>query len=152
MCKRIIFFGFLEVLILSFNLTGIATAAENDSRLARSVTGVYSDMCYNVGGGDILGMEIQVVYSKKGYYVVYQTSEGEPSVPVVIQTTIKDRTIEFQIPEEVPFSGNFYGQITDKGIEGKIEGYSGYASKLILKRQLSYWQRLPGDNVCRKKS
>jgi hypothetical protein len=150
MCKRKVFFDFFVILILSLVFSEIVTAAE-DSRLARSVTGVYSDMCYNVGGADIVGMEVQVVYSQKGYYVVYQSSEGEPSVPVVIQATIKNKTVEFDIPEGVPFSGNFNGQITDKGIEGKIEGYSGYASKLILKRQLSYWQRLPEENVCHKK-
>jgi hypothetical protein len=116
-----------------------------------AITGIYSDMCYNTESGDVVGMEIYLVYSKAGYYVIYQASEGEPSVPVIVKATIGDSTIEFQIPEGVPFSGDFQGRITSYGIEGRIAGYSGYASKLRLKRQLSYWQRSPDKNVCRNK-
>jgi len=115
-----------------------------------AITGIYSDMCYNTESGDIVGMEIYVIYSKAGYYVIYQSSEGEPSIPVIVKTTIKDSAIEFHIPEGVPFSGDFQGQITSYGIEGRIVGYSGYASKLRLKRQLSYWQRSSDENICRK--
>ena len=137
------------IFLAAFVTAEYAFSDEKTSGASVTINGVYSDMCFNEEGGDVLGIELHVVYSKSGYYVIYQASEGEPSVPSVIKATIKDRVIEFLIPEGVIYSGKFHGVLKDKGIEGKIEGYSEYADKLFLKRQLSYWQRSSKDKVCK---
>jgi hypothetical protein len=113
------------------------------------ITGTYSDMCYNQEGGDILGMEITIVGSREGHFSVFQASEGEPSIPVVVRVIVKDQEVEMTIPESTIFSGTFKGKVTSNGLRGSIEGYSGYASKLFLKRQASYWQRESKDRVCK---
>src|SRR6266581_1023640 len=106
------------------------------------VTGTYTDMCYNTQGGDVLGMEVGIVVSRDGYFAIFQASEGEPSVPVVVKVIVKNQEVQFTIPEGTIFSGTFTGKIDNTGLRGSIEGYSsGYASKLFLKRQASYWHR-----------
>lgn len=116
----------------------------------RKITGTYSDMCYNAEGGDVLGMELSIVGSREGYFVVFQASEGEPSVPVVVKVIVKDQEVEFSIPEATIFSGTFKGKVDNAGLRGNIEGYSGYASKLFLKRQASYWQKESKDRACKE--
>jgi hypothetical protein len=57
-----------------------AGTASADSGKAK-VTGVYSDLTYHEESGDILGDEVFLVSSNKGYFGVFQGSEGEPYPP-----------------------------------------------------------------------
>ena len=101
------------------------------------VTGIYSSLVYNKEGGDVLGEEIIVGYSREGYFVVFQTSEGEPIVPVVVLVKINNQQITFTLPSPMNERGKFIGKISREGLVGKFQG-SGQV--LHLKRKHSYWQ------------
>lgn len=106
-------------------------------------TGIYSDMSFNQESGDVLGIELYVVLSSKGYVVVFQSSEGEPTVPVVVVAKIEGDTIEFELPPGCAYAGRFTGTLTDEGITGTFpSGRLGpKGNKIIrLKRGKGYWQ------------
>ena len=116
-------------------------SAQADSKAG--IAGMYSDMCYNDEGGDLLGMEIFLVYTEEGtsdnYYVVFQYSEGAPTVPIVIKADVneKDGTVDFMFPNGAPITGKFHGVIEKSGMRVGVQG-TGIQNEL-LKRQPSYW-------------
>lgn len=107
------------------------------------VTGIYSDMSIHEESGDLLGIEVFVVLSTKGYSVVFQSSEGWPAVPVVAPAKIEGDTIAFDLPPHCAYAGRFTGTVTEEGITGTFsEGRLGRdGNKIIrLKKGKSYWQ------------
>jgi hypothetical protein len=107
------------------------------------VTGFFSDMTLNAETGDVLGIEIHVVPTAKGFMTVFQSSEGEPAVPVVVPTKIDGDTIELTIPAGTANAGRFVGRISSEGITGSFVGeqLGPNGRKIIhLKRGKSYWQ------------
>lgn len=106
------------------------------------ITGIYSDMYYNREAGDVDGVEIFVLFSRDGYYVLFQDTEG--SVPILVKAKINGNKIKFTLPDRKSgYSGKFDGIISKNELKGKFEsgqiGTSG-ASIFILKRKHSYWQ------------
>ncbi|MEK7775440.1 MAG: hypothetical protein AAB305_06110 [Candidatus Zixiibacteriota bacterium] len=130
------------VLLLSLGLlAGLLCATEESETPKQLETGIYSDMHFNQDGGDVIGIEVFLLYSVSGYHVVFQASEGEPCVPVVLKAKVQDSLISFTIPEGVLYEGEFAGWISEGKLHGNITGYSGYASSLNLVLGLSYWQK-----------
>jgi hypothetical protein len=101
------------------------------------VTGTFSNLKYNSEGGDVLGAEISIVNSNRGYYVVYQISEGEPAVPVVLPARVAGSSISFVVPPEGNPRGAFAGTIGDQELSGT---FAGNKEQIHLKRKASYWQ------------
>ncbi|MGH8069041.1 MAG: hypothetical protein ACRERE_28160 [Candidatus Entotheonellia bacterium] len=112
------------------------------TRPARA-TGIYSNMSFHEESGDVLGIEVFVMRSSKGYFVVFQSSEGAPAVPVVVPVRIDGKSIEFDLPAECAYAGKFKGTLTEEGITGGFPsgrlGPDG-SSLIRLKRGKSYWQ------------
>jgi hypothetical protein len=109
---------------------------------ARSVphlTGTYSDMYYNAEGGDVLGTEIRIVYTRKGFQGVIQFSEGEPEELVVVDIQIKGNAVSFVVPEPSPYVGEFTGAISDGILRGEFRYKNGVSDKVELKKGKSYW-------------
>ena len=100
-------------------------------------TGMFSDMEYNDDGGDLLGTEVFITYARDGYFVVYQSSEGEPTTPVVVPATISGTSIKFVVPKTSDPRGSFVGTISAKELTGS---FSGSKEVIHLKRKASYWQ------------
>lgn len=136
---------------LTFALVAFAilSCTSNDYSADIRKVGTYSDMCYNTESGDVNGMEVRIVITKAGPYAIFQASEGALSVPVVIKVNTSDDRIEFDIPETVPFGGKFKGVIKSDEMVAAIEGYTGYAANLRLKRQPSYWERDGAAKICK---
>jgi hypothetical protein len=107
------------------------------------VTGIYSNMSVHEESGDVLGIEVFVVLSSRGYFVVFQSSEGGPAVPVVAQAKIEGKSIEFVLPPESAYAGKFKGTLTEEGINGSFPsgrlGPDG-SSVIRLKKGKSFWQ------------
>jgi len=107
------------------------------------ITGIYSDMTFNKEGGDVLGIEIFVLFTRSGYWVVFQDAEGSPSEPVITAAEIKNNEITFSLPERNGYVGTFRGRI-GKGVlvggfdSGQQATFGGREFK--LKRKSSYWQ------------
>jgi hypothetical protein len=123
----------LVSLVLIFSSTQVIAAKSLPSK----VTGVFSDMAYNKEGGDVIGIEIFLVYSNRGYFAVYQSSEGAPSVPVVLPAKVVGSSVSFQIPSEIDSRGSFMGTIDNNELTGC---FSGNGQSIHLKRKPSYWQ------------
>jgi hypothetical protein len=119
----------LSLIFASF--TGAALAAKS------KLTGIYSDMTYNTESGDVLGDEVFIVFSGKGYYAVFQGSEGEPYPPVVIPAQVDGTSIRFTLPKSVDPRGEFQGNIVGDELVGS---FSSNGQSIHLKRKESYWQ------------
>lgn len=116
---------------------GFACSACAQTKPATKLTGIYSDMSYNDDSGDVLGDEVFIVFSNRGYYAVFQGSEGEPYVPVVVPVKVEGNTISFTLPASVDPRGQFHGKIAGGELTGT---FSGNAQTIHLKRKASYWQ------------
>jgi len=108
-------------------------------------TGVYSNMRFNEDGGDLLGIEIWLLRSGNEYVVVFQSSEGAPTLPVVADALIENGALTFTVPAGNPYSGStFTGYFSSKRLDGKFN--SGQLapdgnSMIHLTLGRSYWQR-----------
>jgi len=115
------------------------------------ITGIYSNLSYSEGSGDIAGTEIIIMQagSSMEYYIVFQDAEGQPKVPLVIKPIINKNRIEFSVPQifysedgkEFIQTTNYNGTIKENGIE--LEGQNTQTKskwKTFLKRKNSYWQ------------
>lgn len=124
---------FLMMLVFSIFLTAATAATAGQPK----PTGMFSNMAYNDEGGDLLGTEIFVTYARDGYFVVYQSSEGDPTTPVVVPATISGTSIKFSVPKSVDPRGNFVGTIGPQELTGS---FSANKEVIHLKRKASYWQ------------
>lgn len=87
--------------------------------------------------GDVVSDEAFIVLSDRGYYAVFQGSEGEPYVPVVVPIRVEGNSISFTLPASIDPRGQFRVKITDSELTGTL---SGNAQTMHLKRKASYWQ------------
>lgn len=112
-----------------------ATALEANTPVR--ITGCYSNLSLHEESGDILGREFFIVYSGDGHHVLYQESEGWPTVLLLLPVTVAGNTIRFAIPR-----GNnrqctaFEGTVTQDGLSGTFSN----GERVVLKRKASFWQ------------
>jgi len=108
-------------------------------------TGTFSNMHYNVQGGDLLGGEIKIVVGSpttRGavqYKGVFQYAGGGPFDPVIVDVRCRDGRVSFTLPEKSGLPGAFDGTITSKGLEGVLRHREGHEEELDLPRRASYW-------------
>jgi hypothetical protein len=130
--KRMIHIGLMLLALVVASSAAAAPASKQPKP-----TGMFSDMQYNDEGGDLLGTEVFITYAHDGYFVVYQSSEGEPITPVVVPATISGTSITFVVPKTADPRGSFSGTIGAKELTGS---FSGSKEIIHLKRKASYWQ------------
>jgi hypothetical protein len=101
---------------------------------------------YQKEAGDLVGVEVHLLNSKQGLYVVFQSAEGgAASVPVVVRASLIGNRIEFDLPAYAPYLGRFVGAISKSKIIGRFE--AGYLSPtqpgnvFVIPKGTSYWQR-----------
>jgi len=114
------------------------TKAPNTQKQVR-VTGTYTNMYYNAEGGDVLGDEIKIVYTRNGYQGVVQFAEGEPEELVIVSVEVVGAKISFSVPDSSPYAGKFTGIIEREVLKGEFKFKNGGADKVELKRGKSYW-------------
>jgi hypothetical protein len=106
-------------------------------------TGTFSNLEYHQEGGDLLGVEIKIVHTKKGYQGALQISEGGPSQLMVVDVIFEKDTVKFEIPNAYTLYGGgvFEGKIDSKGIKGRFrfKGKAGDQESLVRGR--SYWDK-----------
>ena len=89
----------------------------------------------------MLGAEIKIALTRRGYQGVLQIAEGRPSELMLVDVTVEGNRIRFNIPTtyEQYGGGAFEGTIDDKGINGRftIKGVKGDLERLL--RGKSYW-------------
>jgi hypothetical protein len=103
------------------------------------VTGTYTNMYYNAEGGDVIGDEIKIVYTRNGYQGVVQFAEGEPEELVIVGVEVVGARVSFSVPDSSPYAGKFTGIIEKDILRGEFKFKNGGADKVELKRGKSYW-------------
>lgn len=110
------------------------------SQTRTKITGVYSNLEYIKENGDVVGMEINIVYSTDGtkgqHYALVQEAEGVPTPPVLVQVSVNKDEIEFSISSQQS-KRTFRGKIGKKELVGKFDGK---VESIHLKRKKGYWQ------------
>ena len=106
-------------------------------------TGTFSNLEYNQEGGDLLGMEIKIVPTKKGYQGALQIAEGGPSELMVVDVFFEKDNVKFEIPKSYSVYGGgvFEGKIGSKEIKGALRFKGTEGDKEILTRGQGYWDK-----------
>ena len=78
-------------------------------------------MSFHKESGDVIGLEIFLVFSRDGYFVIFQGSEGSPSAPLIVPASIKNGNVTFTVPEGNGYSGRFDGHISNGMLVGSFK-------------------------------
>lgn len=131
------------LVVLGIALTPLTMFARTGSTPTLRVTGVYTNMNLNAKTGDLAGIEVFLVQTQKGYHVVFQAAEGEPSMPVIAPAVVSGLLIEFTVPPGAFYEGKFSGRITSRALIGRFDNgqlnHDGKA-EFVLRKTKSYWQ------------
>jgi hypothetical protein len=103
------------------------------------ITGTYTNMSFNKEGGDVLGDEIKIVYTRKGYQGALQIAEGEPEQLVIVDVKVNGAAVSFSIPDSYPYSGQFSGTVANGLLKGEFRFKRGGQDKVELRKAKSYW-------------
>jgi hypothetical protein len=105
-------------------------------------TGTFTSLRIHKEGGDLLGEELRVVLTRKGYQGVLQIAEGGPSILMVVEIRIEKDKIAFEIPASYPDygGGKFEGKLDAKGITGVLR-FGKAEDQVRWIRGRSYWDR-----------
>jgi hypothetical protein len=105
------------------------------------ISGIYSDLAYNVEGGDLVGVELLVVPTRSDkeplWQAFVQIAEGDAPFCAVVSLAISGAKVAFTLPPGGALGGlHFTGTISSTEIVlttpgGQIEH---------LRRGKSYWQ------------
>lgn len=123
------------ILLLTFGVT---------ARKKAGVTGFYSNMQYIKEAGDVIGMEVWIVYARGNYWATVQLAQGAPDPPVVVPMQVSGQRVGFSIPEHLVGSDGrrapdlvlkFDGIVTGAALTGVFG-----EERVTLKRGNSYWQ------------
>jgi hypothetical protein len=118
-------------------LIGAVTFAAAQS--APRITGTYSNMYFNKEGGDVLGEEIKIVFTNKGYQGALQFAEGTPSALMVVDIKVEGTKVSFSVPEPDPNACQFTGTIHRGVLKGQLRFKRGASEEVELKKGKSYW-------------
>ena len=127
-------------LILALLCGGSVDSAE-DKKVKQ--TGTFSSLAYNREGGDLIGAEIKIVPTRKGFQGALQIAEGGPSPLMVVDVLFDRDHVKFKIPESYSLYGGglFEGKIDSKGISGAFTFSGVRGDKEVLLRGCSYWDK-----------
>jgi hypothetical protein len=122
-------------------LASLAIAWSAVAEKAR-VTGCFTDMRYVQETGDVVGMEVSILYSNGAgpegeFWVLFQIAEGAPSPPVLVKAKVVGKAVEFTLPASAGTLGTFKGVIGEQALVGT---FSGVRERVRLPRGRSYWQ------------
>jgi len=105
---------------------------------------MFSDMHYIEGAGDVVGMELWIVYARGSYWATVQLAGGEPDPPVAVPAVVSGQHVTFVITQRLIDSCgnrapdrilNFDGTATKTALVGTFD-----QGRLSLKRGKSSWQ------------
>ncbi len=123
------------LLLLSFGVLNEVAIGST----VKDVAGTYTNLAFNKEGGDLLGVEIRIVPTKKGYEGVLQFAEGGPEELILVEIQVENKSIRFSIPDSDPNAGSFSGVIENGVLKGHFQYKSGGAEDVVLKKGKSYW-------------
>lgn len=101
-------------------------------------TGTFSSIAYNDESGDLSGVELRIIVTKKGYVGTLQICEGGAGNLIVVHPTIEKGSIRFAIADTL-YGGSFAGSIQEDGIHGKFTFSGNVGAMEFFPRKKSYW-------------
>ncbi len=132
----------LAGLTLGVALASPAPTSPEQSLRPTRVTGVFTNLHYNEDGGDVVGLEVLLIYTRAGYMAVIQIAEGVPEVPVVVPVQLDGSQIAFSFPAG-GVTLQFRGTVGPTALEGRFNNGAFADSpqgSVALRRGKSYWQ------------
>ena len=112
---------------------------------------LYTDACYNVEGGDLLGYRIGILRLSDAPYVFFQEASGDWSAPSVVKVSadeLKRGKLTFTISNGgKPFG--FRGTITEKAVTGRFDGLFDDKGKPLAVRLRRISPSIKGALNCR---
>ena len=128
-----------SLFVMCLLLSGLPEVFGKDREI--NYTGTFSNLEYNQEGGDVLGIEVKIVPTRKGYQGALQIAEGGPSELMVVDVFFERDRIKFQIPGSYKSYGGgvFEGAIDAHGIKGRLSFKGGAGDDETLIRRHSYW-------------
>jgi hypothetical protein len=126
------------ILALSMILLFCVLVPAQTSKPGR-VTGTYTNMSFNKEGGDLLGQELKIVATRRGYQGALQLAEGEPGELSVVDIKISGDKIEFAVPDSSPDACQFSGTIERGKIIGRFRFRTGGTQNVTLTKGKGYW-------------
>ncbi len=108
-------------------------------------TGVYSNMSINPESGDLVGTEITILFSRNGYWLLYQSAEGEPNDPVLLPIRVLDNEFSLKIEDGNQYQDlSFDGEFVENGLKVTLTNgaifNSGNKSE-VLPKSRSHWSQ-----------
>jgi hypothetical protein len=128
----------LKTLPVLLTMGLIATAAVEAQR-PNNVTGTYTSLRFNQDGGDLLGQEVRIVFTRNGYRGVLQFAEGDAGDLIIVNVTIDGNKVRFVIPDASGYGGEFNGTFQEGAIRGTFKFKSGGEETVLLRKGKSYW-------------
>jgi hypothetical protein len=117
----------------------LGLASFSNAQQTPKITGTYTSMRFNKEGGDLLGQELKIVLTRKGYQGALQFAEGGAGELIIVEIHIEADKINFALPDTSPDAGQFSGTIQNGVIRGLFRFKGGGEEKVELKRGKSYW-------------
>jgi hypothetical protein len=129
------------VFLICLLLCGASVGFTEEKKI--KYTGTFSNLTYHREAGDLLGVEIKIVATRKGYQGALQIAEGGPSPLMVVDVFFEKDRVRFEIPKSYPQYGGgvFEGQIDSRGIRGAFKFGEVKGNQENLVRGRSYWDK-----------
>lgn len=121
-------------------LTFCSASALAETEQKPSITGMYSNLEYiaEADAGDVLGIEIYLVFGATEYFAVVQCAGGEPAAPVVTPVQVSGAEISFKLPAGQPECGtSFKGTVSKEGLRGR---FLDEEEERWIPRRKGYWE------------
>jgi hypothetical protein len=132
--SHIFLFATCITFVLLISVSSLSYGEENVKR-----TGTFSDLAYHSESGDLVGVEIRIIYSASGYQAMIQIAQGEAGCLVLIPVSYDNSRVKFQIPDSHVYAGSFEGEIGPSNLKGVLRFKTGAEMKVDLERKRSYW-------------
>jgi hypothetical protein len=126
-----------SVMVVALLLFGFAPAS--CAQQTAKITGTYTNMHFNREGGDLLGQELKIVRTRKGYQGALQFAEGGAGELIIVEVNLEGDRISFVIPDSYADAGQFNGTIQNGVIRGLFKFKGGGEERVELKKGKSYW-------------
>lgn len=128
------------LLVILATLAGCAGSGRDATGApAPRVTGTFSDLFRDEPSGELLGAEIRIVETGRGYQGALQLAQGELSELMIVEVELDAEIIRFRIPHREGFPSGFEGRVTRQGLVGHFLYPGRPAQFIVLKRGPSYW-------------
>ena len=127
---------FLASGILSLMFASTTTLAVDQKP---RITGTFSNLQYVQESGDLLGYELRILFTSRGYFAVVQVANGGAGSVALEAANIAGQNVSIQLHDQPSGIVSLDGTIGAKWFEGIAKFDTGTKERIKLARKKSYW-------------